>query len=282
MSKNNKMTNSTEYLKKEAEYQDAKVEKKVRKNMDNFYTDEASVYRFNHRLALIGDLDGKKVLDLGCGKGYMTLSFLEMGAYVTAIDISPKSVELVKKNAADIGKNDNLTAIVMDAHSLELDNEIFDIVIADGILHHLTNLSQALNEIKRVLKPDGYAIITEPLGMNWFLRFYRFITPKLRSSDEHPFKMKEINMLKEIFPNSKFYFFELTTLLSKPFIALKMKRFANGLQKTLLKCDKKLIMKETEKITFLQRMSWMFIVKAASDASNSARFSSTNNSHEMK
>lgn len=253
---------NVEYLKREAEYQDTKVEKKARKNMDNFYIDAASVYRFKFRTELIGDLNGKKVLDLGCGKGYMTISFLESGAFVSAIDISPKSIELVKKNAFEIGKNDNLVAMVMDAHNLEFEDESFDIVIADGILHHLTDIPKALNEIKRVLKSDGYAIITEPLGMNWFLRFYRFVTPKLRSKDEHPFKMKELKLFKEIFPESRFYFFELTTLLAKPFIVLKMKKFANLFQKFLLKCDNVLIMKEKKKITFLQKMSWMFIVKA--------------------
>ena len=67
--------------------------------------------------------------------------------------------------------------------------EGFDIVYGTGILHHL-EINKCLNEIHRILKPDGNLLFVEPLGTNPLINLYRKFTPNSRSKDEHPFTKK--------------------------------------------------------------------------------------------
>lgn len=184
-----------ENLKKEADFQDLKVTNFVRKEQERFYCDDATKEMNEFRKKLIGNVSGKYVLDLGCGMGEATLNCLREGAFVTAIDISPKSIEHIKKRAKEEVCDNRLCAKVMDAQHLELENESFDLVIGGGILHHLTDLELVLKEIHRVLKPDGYTVFHEPLGVNPFINIYRFLTPNKRTKDEKPLKMKELKCI---------------------------------------------------------------------------------------
>ncbi|MEQ1849554.1 MAG: class I SAM-dependent methyltransferase [Candidatus Peribacteraceae bacterium] len=101
-------------------------------------------------------LKGKKLLDIACGTGVLTEQFVRMGAVVTAIDLTPKAVELTKKRLALYG----LTADVMeaDAQKLPFEDNTFDYVCAWGCLMHMPMTEQAISEIHRVLKPGGKSI----------------------------------------------------------------------------------------------------------------------------
>lgn len=101
-------------------------------------------------------LRGKKVLDIAVGTGWSSEQFARAGAIVTAIDISPKAVELTKERfrlfnlpSAEIG--------VADAQNLPFGNDTFDFVLAWGCLMHMPDTEGAVKEIFRVLKPGGKA-----------------------------------------------------------------------------------------------------------------------------
>ena len=98
-------------------------------------------------------LKGKKLLDIACGTGVLTEQFVRMGADVTAVDLTPKAVELTKKRLALYG----LTANVMeaDAQKLPFADNTFDYVCAWGCLMHMPETEKAISEIHRVLKPGG-------------------------------------------------------------------------------------------------------------------------------
>lgn len=98
-------------------------------------------------------LRGKKVLDIACGTGVLTEQFVRMGADVTAIDITPKAVELTKKRLALY----NLKAEVheADAQRMPFPSNTFDFVCAWGCLMHMPETEEAISEIHRVLKPRG-------------------------------------------------------------------------------------------------------------------------------
>ena len=252
---------SKDILEQEALFQDLKIEKKKRKDQGRFYEDKAAQHMFAFRAKQIGSLKGKKILDLGCGKGESTISSLEAGAYVTAIDISPLSIEYVKEQAREKGLEDRLCAEVMDANNLTIEDNTFDMVIGGGILHHLPTLEKALSEIRRVLKPGGYAVFHEPLGINPFINLYRFCTPSMRTKDEEPLKTKELELIKKVFPKTDFTFFDNLTLLSKIFSAAHLPSVANGLQGVLIPLDEKLLKSKKSKITFAQKMAWVVVMK---------------------
>lgn len=155
-----------------------------------------------------------------------------------------------------------LDARVMDAHQLELEDESFDIVFGNGILHHLPHLECAIGEIKRVLKTSGCAVFLEPLGLNPFVNLFRKLTPHCRTSDEKPFTKQELNLIRNLFPNVQFSYFECTTLLAKGALLLNLSALAEKLQKFLINIDKKILkVKDSSKVTFAQKMSWIILIK---------------------
>ena len=138
------------------------------------------------------NLSGKIVLDYGCGKGLDSLKLLKAGATVYGIDIAEnyinETISLAEKNGFS-SKDYNFQ--VMDAHDLKFENNKFDLVIGNGILHHLDKLV-AINSIYKVLKPGGRLVFKEPLADNPLLKIFRFFTPKARTVDEEPFSKADL------------------------------------------------------------------------------------------
>ncbi len=113
-------------------------------------------YPFLTRYVDMKGLKGKKVLDIACGTGVLTEQFCWMGADVTAIDLTPKAVELTKKRLALYGLKANV--IEADAQQLPFKDNTFDFVCAWGCLMHMPKTEKAISEIHRVLKPGGKAL----------------------------------------------------------------------------------------------------------------------------
>ena len=104
-------------------------------------------------------LAGRRLLEIGCGLGYDSVEFLKRGVRVTATDLTPQAVALTRRHF----QLENLTAEdvrVENVLSLSFPDESFDAVWANGVLHHTGNSRLALQEIRRVLKPGGRAIIS--------------------------------------------------------------------------------------------------------------------------
>ncbi len=112
---------------------------------------------FMRELMEFGNFKGKRLLEIGCGLGTDLLQFARAGAEVTGVDLTPASIELVKKRFALYGLN--VKAQVADAEHLPFSDSSFDVVYSFGVLHHTPNTQQAIDEIYRVLKPGGRIII---------------------------------------------------------------------------------------------------------------------------
>ncbi len=100
---------------------------------------------------------GKKLLEIGCGLGTDLLQFARGGAEVTGIDLSPVSIDLVKRRFAL--EDYPVDAQIADAENLPFDENTFDVVYSFGVLHHTPNTNKAVDEVYRVLKPGGEIII---------------------------------------------------------------------------------------------------------------------------
>jgi len=91
----------------------------------------------------MGDLRGKRVLDIGCGAGEAATYFGMLGAKVSAIDISPRMCELARRVAAQRGVH--IETLVCSAEDLSaFKEESFDIVYGANILHHV-DIEECLN-----------------------------------------------------------------------------------------------------------------------------------------
>lgn len=120
----------------------------------------------------LGDLQGKRILELGCGTGWLSVIFCKLGASVDGIDISNDLVEIAEKRA-NINQIENQTAFqVMSAHRLTYPAETFDFVYGLSILHHV-NILECIPEVKRVLKKGGKAVFSEPIINNQFIEVIR-------------------------------------------------------------------------------------------------------------
>jgi len=100
----------------------------------------------------------KKVLEVGVGDGIDHLELAKAGAILTGIDITPKSIELTKKNLELHGYKSNL--LIADAENLPFEDDSFDVIYSFGVLHHTPDTQKAVKEIYRVLKPQGKAVVS--------------------------------------------------------------------------------------------------------------------------
>jgi SAM-dependent methyltransferase len=160
-------------------------------------------------LSKLGQLKGRYLLDLGCGAGESSVYFARQGAHCVAGDYSPGMVEAAGRLAKRYGVE--IVFRVIDAMQIDFDSNVFDIVYASNILHHV-DANKALKEIHRVLKPGGVAGIWDPLKHNPVINIYRRMASKVRTDDEHPLSIRTINRVKQIFSKVEYDTFWLATL----------------------------------------------------------------------
>ena len=146
---------TTDYQQKQAEHFDG-----MAALYESHYSDRFSMMyreRFINAPLLEGiDLEGKKVLELMCGSGSITHFLLEKKAIVTGLDISGELINIFKRKW-------NCEAICASIFSSGISDDSYDFVVIVMGLHHLhPQVSEAIGEIRRVLKPGGYLCFCEP------------------------------------------------------------------------------------------------------------------------
>ncbi len=108
-------------------------------------------------LALGPIYSGEKVLDVGCGTGLdMILASRLVGptGQLCGIDLTPEMVSKAQKNFA-LARADNATARVAGSEAIPYDDNMFDVVISNGVLNLSPQKKQSVREMFRVLKPGG-------------------------------------------------------------------------------------------------------------------------------
>ncbi len=148
-------------------------------------------------LRWMGNLKGQKILELGAGLGEASLFFASQGAKVTATDISPGMLEVVRQRAQKVGVHVDLQVVSANGLTGIADNS-FDMVYAANLLHHV-NIEQCVQEAHRVLKPGGTAYFWDPLQYNPVINIYRRIATQVRTSDEHPLRKIDIQSIRRQF-----------------------------------------------------------------------------------
>jgi ubiquinone/menaquinone biosynthesis C-methylase UbiE len=123
------------------------------------------IYRDRHNTALgwIQELDlhpDARILEVGCGAGFITVALARNGYAVDALDSTPAMLQMTRNDAADQGVQDRIRIHSADVHALPFEAHTFDLVIAIGVIPWLHSERVALQEMQRVLKPGGYLLVT--------------------------------------------------------------------------------------------------------------------------
>ncbi len=124
-----------------------------------------------NKLKLLGNIKGKKILEIGCGGGQCSIAFAKQGAICTGIDISTEQLKyakfLAKKNKV------NVKFIKGDIQTLKgIKSNSYDIVFSAFALHYVPNIMKCFKEVYRVLKKNGLFVFS------FDNPFYDTISPK--------------------------------------------------------------------------------------------------------
>lgn len=120
----------------------------IRDNIYNAHFERPSLQ------AMLGDLKGLNVLDLGCGSGVYTQYLLEQGVkQITCVDASKEMIDIVSRKFGDkvVAYSQDVGFGLPDEPS-----EKFDVIISPLMLHYIEDLNVVFREASRVLKTGGY------------------------------------------------------------------------------------------------------------------------------
>ncbi len=196
---------------------------------------------------IINNSKNKIVLDYACGDGEYAILAAKHGAELAmGLDISPLSVQNARKDASSQNVSDNTYFFQADAENTKLPNNSVDTIICSGMLHHL-DLSYALPELRRILKPGGKILAVEALDYNPAIKLYRMLTPQMRTEWEkaHILSLKDIEFAR--------YFFDIGELKYWHIAGIITPHLPKGVGDFVHKIDSVL-----EKIPYFQRMAWIF------------------------
>jgi 2-polyprenyl-3-methyl-5-hydroxy-6-metoxy-1,4-benzoquinol methylase len=100
---------------------------------------------------------GKRVLEIGCGIGTDTMNFARAGARVTAVDLSPKSLELARERAQVYGLADRIQFHLGDAERLDeiVPVETYDLVYSFGVIHHTPRPEVVVSRIRKYMSAES-------------------------------------------------------------------------------------------------------------------------------
>lgn len=220
------VTESEERLAKERAFHDAWADSEGIENIDIQASNEScTAPEMRYITQRLGDIQGKRLLDVGCGLGEASVYFALLGAEVTSLDLSQGMLDATCRLAQSNGTR--VIPHVSAAEDLQLPADAkFDIIYTGNLLHHV-EIDQTLSRIKHHLAPGGVLVTWDPLAYNPAINVYRAIATDVRTPDEHPLKWRDIQLFRKHFEAVETRYFWLTTLVIFLLMALVQRRNPN-------------------------------------------------------
>jgi SAM-dependent methyltransferase len=185
-------------------------------------------------LGFFGDIKGKRIADLGCGGGSLSLYLAELGAEVYSIDLSQVVIDRFRDRVVELGLT-NVHPICGDILAVRAEVQ-FDFVIGSMILHHIEPFGAFVEQLHDALVENGKAFFYENNANSRLLIWFRDNVvgkgwvPKHGDPDEFPLTPDEVDLLRRRFvvrqAYPEMYFFRLISSyllrerLMAPFMAL--------------------------------------------------------------
>jgi 2-polyprenyl-3-methyl-5-hydroxy-6-metoxy-1,4-benzoquinol methylase len=137
-------------------------------------------------------VEGKDILEVGCGSGTIVKRLLETGKNVTAIDIGKQFVSFCHS------KYGTACFCKTDAQYLPFSDNSFDTIVCSEVIEHLDNPEKTLKEFNRVLRQKGKLVLTTPnICFRWALveAVWTRIRRKMLETRHKCFTRKRLNLL---------------------------------------------------------------------------------------
>lgn len=121
-------------------------------------------------ISLLEKRDKCKILDIGCADGFISSVIAEeTGADMYGIDISRTSISKAKKRGI------NAKVVNIDREKIPFVGSSFDAIFCGDVLEHVYDTESVLRDINRILKKDGYIIVSVPNIASWYNRGFLFL-----------------------------------------------------------------------------------------------------------
>lgn len=174
------------------------------KHYHKFDKIEKHLYSYTYSVHCLGNVKGKRILDIGCGTGAISTILAKRGAIVFGIDISSMAIEFAKKRAFINNIEDKVTFKEMSFYESKFPDGYFDLVVGMSALHHAQDKEKLCKELWRVLKRNGRAVFNEPFGNSLSLEKIRQLLPikGVKGKKDHwkdQIKYKELKIFENYF-----------------------------------------------------------------------------------
>src|SRR5687768_9306440 len=171
-----------------------------------------------YRYRVVGDLGGKRVLEVGCGEGENSVVLAKLGAHVTGIDISQGAIDTALERARINGVADRVQFVCSPIELARFAPASFDVVWGEAILHHLLgDLDMVLGHLTSWAKPDATILFAEPVALSRTLRRVRLMLPVHTEAtpDERPLEAGELALVSRYLRDAQFRYFEFLGRLDR-------------------------------------------------------------------
>ena len=169
---------------------------------------------------MLGDVRGKRILDIGCGDGTRSILLALKGARVVGIDLSKEAIAAARAKAYShaISEAAEFICCPLELYTGACE---FDVIIGWNILHHLiSELSGVLARIQSLGKPDCGYLFYEPINLSPLLRRVRLMlpVPVVGTPDERPLEARELEIIRGSFCQVDVVYFGFAVRLFSRFI----------------------------------------------------------------
>lgn len=210
----------------EREFHDAWAESEDVENIDVRGSNEVcTAPEMRYITKRLGNLKGKRLLDVGCGLGEASVYFAMQGADVTSSDLSQGMLDaacrLARANGVEVKPH------LASAEDMGFSpSDQFDVIYAGNLLHHV-DIEATLMRVRPHLADGGVLVTWDPLAYNPAINVYRGMATEVRTPDEHPLTWSDLKLFRRHFSAVETRYFWFTTLIIFVIMALAQRRDPN-------------------------------------------------------